>query len=147
MIDELLKWAKVEEPWELWLLAFGLVAQAMFFGRWIVQWVASEKRGESHMPILFWWLSLIGASMLMIYFVLRREPIGMLGQSVGWIVYSRNIYLLHKAKGKEAADDASSTVGDAPAAVKNDGKGAARSSPSLSGTKQDALKEAACPGP
>lgn len=142
MIEELLKWAKCEEPWELWLLAFGLVAQAMFFGRWIVQWVASEKRGESHMPVLFWWLSLIGASMLMIYFVLRREPIGMLGQSVGWIVYSRNIYLLHKAKNKETDDDDTAPTNNATAELKS----AKEPSPSPSGSKQDALQEAAYPG-
>ena len=88
------RWLDVTQPWELWWLGLGLVAQAAFFGRWVIQWVASERRRESVMPVLFWWCSLIGATMLLIYFVGRREPIGVLGQTVGWIVYSRNLYFI-----------------------------------------------------
>jgi len=95
------QWAKVTENWELWLVGFGILAQATFFGRWIVQWLASERRGHSHMPELFWWLSLVGASMLLVYFYLRGEPVGMLGQSVGWIIYGRNLQLLHRARKKQ----------------------------------------------
>ena len=97
------EWANVEDPWEYWLLAFGLIAQTTFFARWILQWVASERRGESHMPQLFWWLSLSGATMLFAYFSLRGEPIGMLGQSVGWVVYARNLHLIRRRhEGTEA---------------------------------------------
>jgi len=98
LAQRLMEWAKVSEPWELWLVAFGLAAQMLFFGRWIVQWIASERRGESHMPELFWWLSLVGASLLLIYFLLRGEPVGVLGQSVGWAVYTRNLCLLKKKR-------------------------------------------------
>ena len=52
-----------------------------------------ERRGKSHIPEFFWWLSLSGATLLLVYFTLRGEPVGMLGQSVGWLVYSRNLYL------------------------------------------------------
>lgn len=89
-------WLDVHQPWELWWLVFGFVAQAMFFCRWVIQWIASEKRRESHVPELFWWLSLAGATMTLVYFIGRREPIGVLGQSVGWIVYGRNLYLIRK---------------------------------------------------
>jgi len=87
-------WLDVTEPWEMWWLLLGLLAQVVFFGRWIIQWVASEMRRESVMPVLFWWCSLLGASMLLVYFVGRREPIGVLGQAIGWTVYSRNLYLI-----------------------------------------------------
>ncbi|UCD74802.1 MAG: lipid-A-disaccharide synthase N-terminal domain-containing protein [Phycisphaerales bacterium] len=90
------KYFDVREPWELWWLFLGLAAQVVFFGRWIVQWIASERRGESYMPTFFWWISLAGATMLLIYFVGRREPIGILGQLTGWTVYSRNLYLIYR---------------------------------------------------
>lgn len=96
--NRILEWANVSEPWEIGLIAFGLGAQILFFCRWIVQWYVSEKRGESHIPDLFWWLSLAGASLLLVYFILRGEPVGVLGQSVGWIVYFRNLYLIRKKK-------------------------------------------------
>ena len=93
-IDAAMRWMKVETAWQLGVVVFGLLAQATFLGRWIVQWLASEKRGESHVPESFWWLSLSGASMLMIYYVLRHEPVGIISQSVGWTVYTRNLYLI-----------------------------------------------------
>jgi lipid-A-disaccharide synthase-like uncharacterized protein len=93
----------VREPWELWWLALGFIAQVVFFGRWLVQWIASERKGESHMPDLFWWCSLLGATMLLVYFIGRREPIGILGQLTGWTVYSRNLYLIKKKRRLEAA--------------------------------------------
>jgi lipid-A-disaccharide synthase-like uncharacterized protein len=96
-----LEWANVSAPWELWLVAFGVLAQSLFFCRWIVQWLASEQRGESHVPMAFWWLSLAGASLLLIYFALRGEPVGLLGQSVGWIVYLRNIMLIRRRRASQ----------------------------------------------
>ena len=108
-VDTLMRWVKVENAWELGVVLFGLIAQATFLGRWIVQWWASEKRGESHVPELFWWLSLVGASMLMIYYVLRGEPVGIIGQSVGWIVYSRNLYLI-KAKHRRLSESPTPTA-------------------------------------
>ena len=98
MLEGFLHWAKINEPCEMWLVAFGVIAQTLFFCRWIIQWYASEKRGESHIPMLFWWLSLAGATLLCCYFALRGEPVGVLGQSVGWTVYCRNIYLIRKKR-------------------------------------------------
>ena len=123
-IEALMRWVKVETAWELGVVVFGLLAQLTFLGRWIVQWLASEKRGESHVPELFWWLSLTGASMLMLYYVLRGEPVGIIGQSVGWIVYSRNLYLIkvkHRRVGEQAISSPSDGKSpDAPAS-KGDG--------------------------
>ena len=101
-LDHVLKWANAESTWGLILVIFGLAAQALFFGRWVVQVIATEKRKESHVPELFWWMSLVGASMLFVYFTLRREPVGMIGQSIGWTVYIRNLYHIHR--GKRLAD-------------------------------------------
>lgn len=84
--------------WEVGLFLFGFIGQIMFFGRWIVQWWVSERSGRSVMPILFWWLSLSGATVLLVYFSLRAEPIGILGQAVGWTVYSRNLLLVARER-------------------------------------------------
>lgn len=88
------RYLDVAQPWEVWWLGLGLAAQAIFFARWIIQWVASERRRESVMPVMFWWCSLLGATLLLVYFIGRREPVGVLGQLVGWTVYSRNLYLI-----------------------------------------------------
>lgn len=104
-VDMFLRWARMESNWQIALVLFGVTAQLIFFGRWIVQWIASERRGESHMPEIFWWLSLIGAGMLLLYFTLRREPVGVLGQSIGWLVYLRNLHLIRRAKRAARADD------------------------------------------
>lgn len=100
----LFEWANIANTWELGLVAFGMVAQAVFFGRWIMQWIASERRGESHMPEVFWWLSLSGATMLLMYYLLRGEPVGVIGQSVGWVVYSRNLYLIRRRRALTPAE-------------------------------------------
>ncbi len=102
-------WLDVTEPWEMWWLLLGLLAQVTFFGRWVIQWVASEIRRESVIPVLFWWCSLLGATMLLVYFVGRREPIGVLGQAIGWTVYGRNLYLI-KAKHRPPRENPQGTA-------------------------------------
>jgi len=82
----------------LFWVGVGLLAQVIFMARMIVQWMASEKEKRSVVPPMFWWLSLIGASMLIVYFVWRRDAIGVLGQATGWVVYIRNLMLLAREK-------------------------------------------------
>ncbi len=96
LLDSILSWANLDGGWELAVLVFGLLAQALFFARWFVQWLATERRGESHVPESFWWISLAGAVLLFAYFALRGEPVGMLGQSAGWAIYARNLYLIRR---------------------------------------------------
>lgn len=84
----------------LWV-GLGLLGQALFTGRMLVQWIVSERRRRSVVPIAFWWLSLIGASMLLVYFVWRKDIVGVLGQAVGWIVYVRNLRLLYRGDESE----------------------------------------------
>ncbi len=76
------------------LFLFGLFGQAMFMGRFALQWIVSERAGRSVVPLGFWWLSLSGAAILLSYFLLQREPIGILGQLLGLPIYVRNIYMV-----------------------------------------------------
>jgi lipid-A-disaccharide synthase-like uncharacterized protein len=80
-----------------WVL-LGLTAQVVFMGRMVVQWVVSEQRGRSEVPVAFWWMSLAGASMLLTYFVWRRDLVGILGQSAGWLIYTRNLWMIYRGR-------------------------------------------------
>jgi len=81
-----------------WVL-FGLCAQFAFTARFLVQWIASERRGKSHIPVSFWYLSLVGASMLLVYAAFwKRDLVLFLGQTVGGFVYVRNLMLLRREK-------------------------------------------------
>jgi lipid-A-disaccharide synthase-like uncharacterized protein len=78
---------------QLWLVV-GFVGQALFGSRFLVQWIASERRGESVVPPAFWYLSLGGAALLLAYAVWRQDPVFILGQSFGFLVYTRNLVLI-----------------------------------------------------
>jgi len=78
-----------------WVL-LGLLGQVLFTGRMLVQWLASERQRRSVVPVAFWWMSLAGASMLLVYFLWRKDIIGVLGQSAGWVVYTRNLWLIYR---------------------------------------------------
>ncbi len=75
-------------------LGVGFSAQALFSARFLVQWIASERAGKSVVPVLFWYLSIVGSSMLLIYSIHRQDPVFILGQSVGLFIYCRNLYLI-----------------------------------------------------
>jgi lipid-A-disaccharide synthase-like uncharacterized protein len=79
-------------------VVFGLVGQACFSLRFAVQWIASEKKGESVVPNTFWYFSILGSLILLFYAIYRKDPVFILGQSFGSIVYLRNIMLIHKKK-------------------------------------------------
>lgn len=78
-----------------WVL-LGLLGQVLFTGRMVVQWLTSERARRSVVPVAFWWMSLSGATMLLIYFIWRRDIVGILGQSTGWFIYSRNLWLIYR---------------------------------------------------
>jgi len=78
-------------------VGFGLIGQGLFAARMLVQWLASEKAKASVIPVAFWWLSLVGSSMIIVYFIWRVEIVGILGQSTGWFVYIRNLWFIHSA--------------------------------------------------
>jgi lipid-A-disaccharide synthase-like uncharacterized protein len=79
----------------LWIM-IGVGGQLAFFSRFLVQWLASERAGESYIPMSFWYLSLVGSLILLVYAVHRREPIFLLGYLPNSVVYIRNIMLIKK---------------------------------------------------
>ena len=76
----------------------GFVGQGVFTARFLVQWVASEKKRDSVVPVAFWWLSLVGGLNLLVYAIHRQDPVFIVGQSMGMVVYVRNLMLLAKRK-------------------------------------------------
>ena len=87
-------------------VAMGLLGQVLFTGRMLLQWLVSERSKRSVVPVGFWWLSLVGASMLLVYFIWRRDIVGVLGQCAGWVVYGRNLWLIHRERRLQAAASA-----------------------------------------
>lgn len=79
-----------------WILVLGFAGQGLFASRFLVQWIASERRKESVIPLAFWYLSLGGAAVLFAYAFIRRDPVFMLGQATGTVVYLRNLALLRR---------------------------------------------------
>lgn len=76
-----------------WLLA-GFGGQALFMGRFLLQWVASERQRRSVIPVSFWYLSILGALVLLAYALHRRDPVFVAGQGLGVAIYLRNLQLL-----------------------------------------------------
>jgi len=79
------------DPWIL----FGFCAQGVFFLRFIVQWIESERRKKSVVPLVFWYLSIVGSVLILIYAIKRGDPVFIFGQGFALIIYIRNI-MLHK---------------------------------------------------
>ena len=79
-------------------VALGLLGQLLFTGRMLVQWLTSEQSKRSVIPVSFWWMSLAGATMLLVYFIWRRDIVGILGQATGWIIYVRNLILIRRSR-------------------------------------------------
>jgi len=79
----------------IWLVV-GLLGQALFSARFLVQWLASERKRQSIIPVAFWWLSLCGGATLLAYALWRRDPVFILGQGMGLFVYTRNLILIRR---------------------------------------------------
>tara|TARA_B100000989_G_scaffold123599_1_gene91355 strand:+ start:100 stop:390 length:291 start_codon:yes stop_codon:yes gene_type:complete len=86
--------------YEIIFLIVGFVGQGLFASRFIVQWIYSERKGESHIPIIFWYLSIFGGIGLLTYAIFRKDPVIILGQSFGIFVYIRNLFLIYKKRNK-----------------------------------------------
>jgi lipid-A-disaccharide synthase-like uncharacterized protein len=80
-----------------WLLILGIVSQIIFTLRFVYQWLYSERRKESSLPLGFWLLSLIGAVLILIYAIYRKDPVLLIGHGFGSIIYARNLYLISKS--------------------------------------------------
>jgi len=87
----------------LWL-AFGLLGQFIFGARFIVQWIASERRKESHIPLVFWYLSILGGLITTAYAIHRHDAVFIIGQGAGLVVYVRNLMLIYRAQRRTAKE-------------------------------------------
>ena len=77
-----------------WVMV-GLSGQLLFTARFVVQWLASEREKRSIVPVAFWYFSLAGGVVLFTYALWRRDPVFILGQSMGLVIYARNLWLIH----------------------------------------------------
>ena len=75
-------------------LALGFLSQFMFFMRFLIQWIETERKKESHIPVVFWYLSILGGIGLLAYSLYRRDPVFIAGNSIGILVYARNLYFI-----------------------------------------------------
>lgn len=91
---------------EITWLAIGFFGQGLFFMRWVVQWLASERSAQSRVPIAFWYMSLIGGLITLTYAIYRKDPVFIAGQSVGSFVYFRNLMLIHRPSRTSLAEPA-----------------------------------------
>ena len=83
------------QPDRYWL-ALGLLGQALFSGRFLVQWIASERRRTSVVPRAFWYLSIAGGATLLGYAIYKRDPVFILGQGAGLLIYARNLWFTYR---------------------------------------------------
>ncbi len=83
---------------EITLLVIGFTGQGLFASRFIVQWIYSERIGQSSIPIIFWYLSIFGGLGLLTYAIFRQDPVIIVGQTFGIFIYLRNLILIYKNK-------------------------------------------------
>ncbi len=83
---------------EIFFLLIGFLGQALFASRFIIQWIHSEKIGESAIPIIFWYLSIFGGLGLLVYAISRKDPVIITGQTFGILIYIRNLILIYRKK-------------------------------------------------
>jgi lipid-A-disaccharide synthase-like uncharacterized protein len=81
---------------ETLLLSVGFLGQLLFSSRFVVQWLASGRAGRSVVPLAFWWLSLGGGVALFLYALARKDPVFIMGQGTGLVIYLRNLALIRK---------------------------------------------------
>ena len=93
--------------WEhVWLLV-GFAGQALFMSRFVVQWWASEKAGRSVVPVMFWYFSVGGGIVLLVYALYKKDPVFISGQALGLIVYARNLYLIFAERAAAGSENGS----------------------------------------
>lgn len=93
------------------IFLFGFVGQIVFMMRFVVQWLHSERMGKSAVPLSFWYLSILGGGMLVVYGLIVIEPIIIFGNSLGMAIYVRNLVLIYRERGRIQA-----TIGSGGAA-------------------------------
>jgi lipid-A-disaccharide synthase-like uncharacterized protein len=86
-----------------WLL-IGFTGQGLFSLRFLVQWISSERARRSVVPLTFWYFSLAGGALLLIYAIHRRDPVFILGQTTGLFVYARNLHLIRRERSHNGSE-------------------------------------------
>lgn len=89
---------------EIGILVLGFAGQTLFFMRFFVQWLYSEKHRRSLIPTAFWYFSIGGSSLLLIYAIIRKDIVFIVGQSTGFLIYTRNLYLIARERREKAAN-------------------------------------------
>ncbi|MFO0894372.1 MAG: lipid-A-disaccharide synthase N-terminal domain-containing protein [Phycisphaerales bacterium] len=112
-MDALYRILNVDSPAGLAWVALGFLGELIFAGRMLVQWIVSERRGESVVTPIFWWMSLVGSAMLVAYFLWRRDLVGVFGQFAIFI-YVRNLMLIARHRERELARQARAEGLDQP---------------------------------
>jgi lipid-A-disaccharide synthase-like uncharacterized protein len=95
-------WLRLSWAERVWV-SLGFLGQAVFFMRFFVQWIASERRGESVIPVTFWFFSLGGSAILLTYAIHIHDPVFIVGQACGFIIYIRNLMLIYRKRSDELA--------------------------------------------
>jgi len=95
-----------------WLTLLGLIGNVAFSMRFLLQWVASEREKRSVVPVSFWYWSIAGSAILCSYFILRRDPVGVLAYLPNSIIYFRNLHLIRKMHRTAPAGDPDANAGD-----------------------------------
>lgn len=89
----------------VWLV-IGFVGQAFFSMRFLVQWIGSERQRKSIIPVAFWYFSLLGGATLLAYAIHKGDPVFIVGQGAGLLIYSRNLYFVHRQRRLDAQNTA-----------------------------------------
>lgn len=108
--NRVFQWLKITSWYSVVWVGIGFFGQIMFSGRMVLQWITSEKHRKSVITESFWWFSLIGGVTLFSYFVWRQDPVAILGQASGIVVYIRNIRLLRKHARKLARSSGAASL-------------------------------------
>lgn len=85
---------------KIWII-IGFVGQTVFASRFLIQWIVSERASKSIIPNIFWWISIVGSLILLSYAIHKQDPVFIVGQSCGFLIYTRNLYLIKKGKKQE----------------------------------------------
>lgn len=85
-------------------LCVGFTGQALFSMRFLIQWLSTEKHRKSVIPVAFWHFSILGGAMLLAYAIYRSDPVFILGQATGLLIYSRNLYFVLKERKAQPAE-------------------------------------------
>lgn len=84
------------QSWDFWVW-FGFLAQAFFFGRFAVQWWATERARRVVIPAAFWWFSLVGGALILVYSIVRKDPVFIAGSALALVIYLRNTWFHYRS--------------------------------------------------